>query len=165
MEMKNFQSKDLDRIFESILFLNGISENPISQNTAAVMTPGQDPHKNKGEITKKDMNLQHEKGETSIANLYEKKESLNSKKVTVKGIVTKYNPGIMNRNWVHIQDGTGGENSFDLTITTMDQVTLGSIAKFEGTVAIDKDFGHGYKYDLILEDAVQVNKQPESKLN
>ena len=65
----------------------------------------------------------------------------------------------------HIQDGTGGENSFDLTITTQDQVTVGSIAKFEGVVAIDKDFGHGYKYDLILEEAVQLDKKLETKLN
>jgi hypothetical protein len=164
MEMKNFQSKDLDRTFESILFLSGLSESPVENNTAAVMTPEQDPHKKK-EVTKKDMNIQHEKGETTIANLYDNKETLKSKKVTVKGVVTKYNPGIMNRNWVHIQDGTGGENSFDLTITTQDQVTVGSIAKFEGVVAIDKDFGHGYKYDLILEEAVQLDKKLETKLN
>jgi len=164
MEMKNFQSKDLGRSFESILFLNGISENPVSANATAMMSPDQDPHKKK-DTSKKDLKIEHKNGETSIADLYENKESLKTKKVTVKGIVTKYNPGIMNRNWVHIQDGTGGENTFDLTITTMDKVNVGSIAKFEGTVAVDKDFGHGYKYELILEEAVQLNKEPESKLN
>ena len=164
MEMTNFQSKDLDRTFKSVYFLSHLSETPLENNAAAMMAPGADPHK-KQAITKKDMSIQHEAGETTIANLYDKKETLQSKKVTVKGVVTKYNPGIMNRNWVHIQDGTGGENSFDLTITTQDQVTVGSIAKFEGVVAIDKDFGHGYKYDLILEEAVQLDKTPETKLN
>ena len=71
----------------------------------------------------------------------------------------------MNKNWVHIQDGTGGENTFDLTITTLDEVKLGAIVKFEGTVVINKDFGHGYKYDLLLEDAVQLDKKPEVKVN
>jgi hypothetical protein len=169
MEMKNFQSKDLDRNFESILFLSGISESPIAENKTAAMMPQEDPHQKKEAVSKQDMNIQHDKGETSIAHLYDNKTSLKSKKVTVKGVVTKYNPGIMNRNWVHIQDGTGGENSFDLTITTLDQVSVGSIAKFEGVVAIDKDFGHGYKYDLILEEAIQLDKKsddkPDNKLN
>jgi hypothetical protein len=164
MEMKNFQSKDLDRTFESVYFLSHLSENPLKNNAVASMTPGADPHK-KNAVEKKDMSIEHEEGTTSIANLYDNKESLESKKVTVKGVVTKYNPGIMNKNWVHIQDGTGGENSFDLTITTLDQVTVGSIAKFEGVVALDKDFGHGYKYDLILEEAVQLDKKPDNKLN
>jgi hypothetical protein len=164
MEMTNFQSKDLDRTFESVYFLSQLSEDPISNKAAASMTPGADPHK-KQTVEKKDMSIQHQAGETTIANLYENKESLKSKKVTVKGVVTKYNPGIMNRNWVHIQDGTGDENSFDLTITTQDQVSIGSIAKFEGVVAIDKDFGHGYKYELLLEEAVQLDKTPETKLN
>ena len=71
----------------------------------------------------------------------------------------------MNRNWVHLQDGTGGEATFDLTITTMDQIEVGSLATFEGIVAVDKDFGHGYKYDLLLENAVLLNREPEIKVN
>jgi hypothetical protein len=47
----------------------------------------------------------------------------------------------------------------------MDQVKVGDIVKFEGTVAINKDFGHGYKYDLLLEDATQLDKKTEIKVN
>ena len=93
------------------------------------------------------------------------KEEFANKNITVKGVVTKFNPNIMDKNWVHIQDGTGGENSFDLTITTMDNVEVGSIVTFQGMVALDKDFGHGYKYDLMLEEAVQLDKKSDVKVN
>ena len=102
------------------------------------------------------MNIQHKEGEIKIGELYENKESLASKKIKVRGVVTKFNPGIMDRNWVHIQDGTGGTTSFDLTITTNDQIQVGTIAIFEGIVAVNKDFGHGYKYDLIIENGTLV---------
>lgn len=165
MEMKNFKSKDLDRTFESVLFLEGLLDNPQGQVTSRVMAPNDEAHKTKGGAPRQEMNIQHEEGETSIGELFESKESLQNKKVTVKGIVTKYNPDIMNKNWIHIQDGTGGPNSFDLTITTNDQVKVGSIVILEGIVTLNKDFGHGYKYDLIIEDAVLLNNKPEVKIN
>ena len=159
MEMKNFKSKDLDRTFDSILFLQGISDTPDIKNTAKVMVaPNDDVHQKKSSVPKTEMDIEHEEGETNIEFLYENKASLAGKKVKVRGIVTKFNPDIMDRNWVHIQDGTGGVSTFDLTITTDDQVKIGDVASFEGIVAIDKDFGHGYKYELILEEAVLTNK-------
>lgn len=165
MEMKNFKSKDLDRTFETILFLEGIMDTPNGNVQAGVMMPKDDNHKKKDGVPRQEMNIQHTDGETPIGDLYDNKASLSSKKVTVKGVVTKFNPDIMDRNWVHIQDGTGGLSTFDLTITTSDQVQIGSIASFEGTVAIDKDFGHGYKYALILEDATLLNKKADVKIN
>jgi len=165
MEMKNFKSKDLDRTFETILFLGAISDTPVVKKTAEMTMPNDDAHKKQEDIPRSEMNIDHEEGETAIGYLYENKESLANKKVIVKGIVTKFNPDIMNRNWVHIQDGTGGEATFDLTITTNDNIKVGSIASFEGTVAINKDFGAGYKYDLILEEAVLLNKKLEVKVN
>lgn len=165
MEMKNFKSKDLDRTFETILFLEGIYDNPQGQVASRVMAPNDEAHKKKGDAPRQEMNIQHKEGETTIGELYESKESLQNKNVTVKGIVTKYNPDIMGKNWIHIQDGTGGTSSFDLTITTNDQAQVGSIVILEGIVTLNKDFGHGYKYDLILEDAVLLNKKAEVKIN
>ena len=165
MDMKNFKSKDLDRTFESIYFLSGISDQPnvVSQNGGKA--PDDEFHKKKNPSQKQELNIQQEKGITSIGKLYDNLLDFENKKVTVKGIVSKYNPGIMNRNWVHIQDGTGGANSFDLTITTNDIVKVGAIVTFEGTIAINKDFGAGYKYDLIMEEAVQLNKKSDMKVN
>ena len=72
----------------------------------------------------------------------------------IKGEVTKFASGIMGKNWSHFQDGTSHEGLYDLMITTQEQVLVGDVVIFEGTVAIDKDFGAGYFYPVIVEAAV-----------
>ena len=62
----------------------------------------------------------------------------------------------MNRNWIHLQDGTESDGKFDLTITTDQAIVTGDIIIVEGKIAVDKDYGFGYKYDLIMEDAKLV---------
>lgn len=104
--------------------------------------------------TKQKINIDKEEGVLSVAEIIEKRELLSGKTVSVKGEVTKYNPAIMNRNWVHIQDGTEYNGEFDLTITTTEAVTVGDQLILTGILAIDKDFGYGYKYSTILESAV-----------
>jgi hypothetical protein len=59
----------------------------------------------------------------------------------------------MNRNWVHIQDGTKNASDYDLAVTTKETVKVGDIAVFEGVIAVKKDFGAGYKYEVIMEEA------------
>jgi aspartyl/asparaginyl-tRNA synthetase len=59
----------------------------------------------------------------------------------------------MNRNWVHIQDGTKENDKYDLTVTTLDSTTVGKVVVVEGTVAVNKDFGAGYFYEVIVENA------------
>jgi hypothetical protein len=165
MEMKDFKSKDLDRTFESIYFLGGIQDTPGAMTKSDGIVPDDEFHKKKDPAQKQELNIQREEGIVSVDNLYKNKSDYEHKTIKVKGIVTKFNPEIMNKNWVHIQDGTGGENSFDLTITTKDIVNTGDIVIFEGVVAIDRDFGHGYEYELILEEAIQINKKPDIKVN
>lgn len=165
MEMKDFKSKDLDRTFESIYFLNSISDSPAAGTPMKAMSPDDENHKKQAPVQAQELNIEKEEGVISVGSLFENKSDYENKKVKVKGIVTKFNADIMNKNWVHIQDGTGGENSFDLTLTTMDIVSVGAIATFEGVVAIDKDFGAGYKYDLIIEEAIHTNKKSDMKVN
>ena len=92
----------------------------------------------------------------TVGEIFEKAASLNKQKVTVRGQVVKVNPNIMGRNWLHIQDGTGdpAKNTHDLVVTSADIAEKGDIISIEGTLAADKDFGFGYKYDVIVEDAV-----------
>jgi hypothetical protein len=92
----------------------------------------------------------------TVAEIFAKGASLNKQKVTVRGRVVKVNPNIMGRNWIHIQDGTGdpAKNTYDLVVTSADTAKIGDIITVEGTLATDKDFGFGYKYDVIVEDAV-----------
>jgi hypothetical protein len=67
--------------------------------------------------------------------------------------VVKFNAGIMGRNWIHIQDGSGAEGSNDLTVTTDDTAQLGDLVVIKGTLKTNQDFGHGYSYDILVEQA------------
>jgi len=71
----------------------------------------------------------------------------------VQGSVVKLNNMIMNRNWVHIQDASIKNEKTDLTVTTDENVAMGDIVAFEGKISLNKDFGAGYKYEIIMEDA------------
>ena len=73
--------------------------------------------------------------------------------MTIRGVVVKYNSQVMNRNWIHIQDNTEFSGKFDLTVTTLDSVAVGTTATFKGIIALDRDFGSGYTYDVIMEQA------------
>jgi hypothetical protein len=92
----------------------------------------------------------------TIAKLLADKKTYAGKVIKVKGQVTKYNAAIMGKNWVHIQDGTEFEDGFDLTVTTSGTATMGEIVTFEGKISLDKDFGYGYSYAVLMEDAKPV---------
>ena len=89
----------------------------------------------------------------TVAEVYGQKATLKGKTVVVRAKVVKFMPGIMGRNWVHLRDGTGGQGSNDLTITTGDKVDVGDVVVAKGTVATDRDFGAGYAYPVMLEGA------------
>jgi len=99
-------------------------------------------------------------GGSTVADVWAKRSSLGGQTVTVRGKVVKFNPEIMGRNWIHIQDGTGkpAEKNHDLTITTSSGVKVGDIVTVTGKIAVDKDFGAGYAYPVIVEEAVVVLK-------
>ncbi len=165
MEMTNFKSKELDRTFESIYFLDNLTNNPDELKQPAQSAMGNAPKTKTPMARQKNLTIEPEAGVTSIADIYANKAALGNKTVKVKGLVTKFNPGIMEKNWVHIQDGTGDDTSFDLTITTEAMVNEGQVVVFEGTLALDKDFGHGYKYALIVEGAVLQGGKPAMTVN
>ena len=78
---------------------------------------------------------------------------MKNKVIKIRGVVTKINTGILDRNWIHIQDGTGLNDSFDLLITSKENAAVGKTIVAEGTVAVDKNFGSGYAYPVMIEDA------------
>lgn len=91
----------------------------------------------------------------TIEECFDKAKDLDNKKVQVRGKVMKVSKMIMGKNWVHLQDGTGNpmKNSHDLVVTTMAEPEVDSIVVIEGTLHANKDFGAGYKYDVIIEEA------------
>ena len=89
----------------------------------------------------------------TVAKLYQEKKALSGKLVQVKGKVVKVNNGIMGRNFLHVQDGTGDKNSNDLTVTSKQTANVGDSVVITGKVVLDRDFGAGYTYPLLIEES------------
>ena len=163
LQMTNFSSKDLDRTFDEIYFVNKISKNPISQTPAGGM-PGmggmtENPHSGKVESGQKS-NIQLEKAdsEITIAEVFGNRDEYSGKEIEIRGVVVKVNKQIMGKNWIHIQDGTNSDGKFDLTITSQDLAEVNDEVTFKGKITLEKDFGSGYFYEVIMEEATLVNK-------
>jgi hypothetical protein len=156
--MPNFTSKTLNRTFDSIVFSGGPAA---AGGQAAPGMPGGDPNHggSKANVAALDKNIKVEKASGdnayTVGEIYSKRASLDKKKVAVKGKVVKFSQGIMGKNWVHIQDGSGDQKkgTHNLVATTQDTAAVGDIVTVTGTFAKDKDFGAGYLYKAIIEDA------------
>ncbi len=89
----------------------------------------------------------------NVAEIFAGSGELAGKQVMVRGKVVKFLPQIMGKNWLHLQDGSGVEGTNDLTVTTTTTVKVGDVVLVNGVVSVDRDFGYGYSYDVIIEDA------------
>lgn len=156
LEMKNFESKELDRTFETVYFIQNISSQP-----TPIMPEGhaQNLQGRKPKIEKETVSIESAKGGVTIAELFTNPKNYSEKSIVVKGKVTKFNKEIMNKNWAHIQDGTSQGENFDLTITTSETVNPGDVVTFKGKITLDKDFGYGYSYKILMEDAEIVDNK------
>ena len=154
LEMLDFNSKELDRTFDRILFVDKISTVPIlpQKKKSSGMTVIEKEDKGA-----KNVSVEPAEGGITIAELYKNRTQYNGKRVLIKGQVVKVNSKIMGKNWVHLQDGTKDGDNFDLTLTTQEEVQLDQVVTFEGTVTLNKDFGSGYSYELIVEEATLRN--------
>jgi hypothetical protein len=166
MAMPNYHSKALNRDFDVVYFtgraLVGNAQTGLKTN-AAILPPGHPPlTSGTPQAAKVDVSgIKKADGGKTIAEIFAAKTQLAGKQVKVRGKVVKFNSQIMGKNWVHLQDGSGKEGSNDLTLTTLSTVKVGDTVLATGTVAIDKDFGYGYKYSVLLEDATLVVEQPK----
>ncbi len=157
-EMKNFTSKSLNRTFERIIFSGG----PVAKaggsasadkaapanhggSKAAAATPGEK------------ISVEKAAGANAytVADIYAKKATLHNKTAVVKAKVVKVSAGIMGKNWVHLQDGTGdaAKGTNNLVATSQDLPSVGDVVTMKGTIYKDKDFSSGYKYAVIMEKA------------
>ena len=155
MLMENFHSKELNRDFDKVLFLEGVRKTLKNEDAVATNVQGTKTTQSRiPEIVKKDIKVTPISDGITIAELYENKTEYAGKTVKITGKVTKFNQAIMDKNWVHIQDGSDFSGNFDLTVTTKAFVKIGDNVVFEGKIALDKDFGYGYSYKILMEDAV-----------
>ena len=155
MEMKDFHSKTLDRTFESLWFASklvkageatSMAGDEVATAHAGVGAAAVGLMVTAGSIPKAADGY-------SVAELFAKRKDLSMKQVSVRGKVVKFNPNIMGKNWLHIQDGTGEPGANDLTLTCDTAAKVGDIILVRGSLALEKDFGAGYKYAVMIEDA------------
>ncbi|MDH5604725.1 MAG: GW dipeptide domain-containing protein [Cyclobacteriaceae bacterium] len=143
--MTDFVSAELNRTFDQVYLISKITPvNRSSPDTAMEKTKNNTPTK-KAKV----------EGTVSLAAIINDPDTYKDQKVRVYGEVVKVNLGIMNRNWIHIKDGTADD--YDFTITSQSGASVGQTIVFEGTITLDKDFGAGYTYKLIMEEAKPVN--------
>jgi hypothetical protein len=185
MTMPNFTSKTLNKTFENIIFSAGLAGTAASAPaTSAVKTPPpadsfsaalQAEQKNSAADPStaqvsggsavaiaplQEISVPKALGENAytVAEIFAGIKTLAGKKVRLQGKVVKFSPNIMGKNWVHLQDGTGNplHNSHDLVLTTDTSPTVDAIVTMEGILVADKDFGAGYKYTAIVEQALLI---------
>lgn len=156
MEMKQFTSKELNKTFDRIFFVDRFKAEPGSGMMMSTQKP---------KITQESIQVDKAAGGITIAQLYADAKAYADRVVKIKGQVVKVNANIMNRNWVHLQDGTRSGDDFDLTVTTLEEVNKDDIVTFSGKIVLNKDFGYGYSYKVLMEEARLEIKPSAHKTN
>jgi len=181
--MPNYHSKSLNRDFDLVYFTGGIdvvndaAAQPVAAATETpqlppghpalpgVTTPklpaGHPPITGQVEKARPNLDLtgiKRAEGGQTVAEIVTGAGKLAGKSVVVRGKVVKYNAQILGKNWLHIRDGSGSaaKADGDLAITTDTDVKVGDTVLVTGKVSVNKDFGGGYKYAVIIEDAKVV---------
>jgi len=147
LKAKNFQSKALNRTFDEVMFASNL------QHRTNV------PEKGNLELVREQVKESPYKqnGTMSVKEAWEKRAGLKDKIITIRGKVVKASPNIIGRNWVHIQDGTGeGSEVGRIVFTSKELPKVGDIVTASGVVSVEKDFGSGYFYKIIVENATFV---------
>lgn len=178
MVMKDFASKTLDRTFPAITFSSGLagpSGKSVQPQVAAADDSFSAAVKAERGAASTASEMTSSSGSTgaivpleeiaiekssaangySVEEIFSKAGELNGQKIQVRAKVVKFSPLIMGKNWIHLQDGTGNpmHNSHDLVATTDETIEVESVVVVEGILAADKDFGAGYTYSAIIENA------------
>ena len=156
MPMKDFHSDALRRDFDWVFFVTHIQrvedirDDETTRATIA-RAHGGDAGDEKPAVDFS--RLERPDGGKTISEIFTDKQELTGKRVLVRAKVIRFTEGVLGKNWIHIQDGSGRPGSNDLTVTTEQRVRVGDAVLVRGTVALDRDFGLGYRYDVLLEDA------------
>lgn len=148
MLAEKFQSNTLHRTFDKLAM--GV----LAPGTAkAPATPA--AHHMATDASVGDVKVEKAAGGLTVAEAWAKRSELKDKPVVIRGKVVKYLGGIMGKNWIHLRDGSGShaQHNDDITVTTQEQARVGDVVTVSGTVHIDSDFGSGYTYPIIIEDA------------
>ncbi len=154
----DFESEEHNRVFEKIYLVSNLVSKE-NHTTLAKTESKSNSVTEKGIAEKEDIpthtekEIQH-KGSIKIAELLKDPKQYEGHSVEISGICVKANPSIMGRNWLHLQDGS--KDDYDLVVTSNTLVPEGADITVRAVVALNKDFGAGYTYELILENGTLV---------
>ena len=185
MSIDNFESNTLHRKFDNIVFgtiNDGSGAVPVQTSQRASMPPGKanggdmdvvakavqsgkagpaSEHM-KGTAATGDVNVKKAEGSNArtVAEVWSQRAALKDKPVVVRAKVVKFLGGIMGTNFMHLRDGSGTEakGDNDITVTTSETAVVGDVITITGIVRVDKDFGAGYRYPVIVEGAKVSSK-------
>ena len=148
-----FKSKELERVFDTLYLITQL----VPESHGAGMKPlekaGEPPAQAFESNIKKGFHSSPLAGKAirlSIAELLKDPEAYKDKVVEITATCTKINEGILGRNWLHLQDGTADDQ--DLVVTSQDAIDPGNEVTIRAIVQLDRDFGAGYAYDVLLEE-------------
>ena len=155
MVMHDFESKTLHKTFPKILFGALASVGGAAPRANMALPAGHPPMT--AAKTGADAPVTKAVGANArtVAEIVKQSAALKDKPVLVRGKVVKYNAGIMGKNWVHLRDGSGSEadGSNDILVTTTQSAKVSDVVNVQGVVRTNKDFGAGYVYAVLIEEA------------
>jgi hypothetical protein len=161
--MDGFESKTLKRRFDKLVFGNLVGGSPHGMAAQPAAAPAAAPaDSNIGTAhtavaAAADVHVEPAAGPgaATISEVYAKKAALKDSEVAVRGKIVKYTAGVMGKNWLHVQDGSGtqAKGDHDIAVTTTDEAKVGDVVTVRGPLHLDRDLGAGYAYSVIVEDA------------
>lgn len=153
----NFESKEHNRVFDKIFLVTNLvpkDHGDKSGSLAEANTNEEETQVGKTTIPTHTSEVIEHKGSVKIADIVANPKKFEGKTVQISGKCVKVNPGIMDRNWIHLQDGS--KDNYDFVVTSDIFVAEGTIVTMRALVALNRDYGAGYKYDLILENGTLI---------
>jgi hypothetical protein len=149
IQMIDFRSSALDRTFAQIQLVSAIQVKS-QQKGSSESAPGGGDAGAEPQVS----GIERIEGGHTVGEVIAGRTSLAGSEVAVRGKVIKMNAAIMGRNWLHLSDGTvGPDGEQELIVSTEDIAAVGSTVVARGIVATDRDFGSGYKYSVLIENA------------
>jgi hypothetical protein len=147
--MDGFESKTLKRRFDHIVF------GQLGDESTAAAGEAANPHIQVAAAPGVKVARAEGPGAATIAEVFAGRAALKDRPVAIRGRVVKFTGGVMGKNWLHLQDGSGSEatGDHDIAVTTGDTATVGEVVAVRGLVHLDRDFGAGYSYGVLIEDA------------
>jgi hypothetical protein len=147
--MENFESRALGKRFDRIVFASLVEPGAGPAPAASA------PHRPAPAAPVAKLARAAGSDGKTVAEVVAGTAALKDKSVTIRGQVVKASFGILGKNWIHLQDGSGSaaKGTHDLVVTTTDTPAVGDVVVASGTVRANVDLGAGYVYAVLVEDA------------